>query len=351
MRPRIPHRYVAEIRPEGGEPLDSPPLEVDWTPAVEWGHFQDVRCGLARLGSLPGRVCIQPQWDAQSGPPYVGSIQVTTSNGNKAWPAEIPLKFLAGAMRRAVRALVDAGRVADGTPYTWRICAFAADPTHDNAVRDRFTCMEACDTQEAVNTRALRDLLRHAERHGPVHVKTEPRDFPVIVSRRVVEEAAEAATAAGDLEAGGVLLGRVSRNAGARDIILEVTAQVPASEAVADSASLRFTPQTWQAVEAAIRLRCASECIVGWWHVHPRTVWPCRDCPAERRLRCPSNRPFFSAMDVAFHRTAFQGPLNVALLFSFQEEPAPRHDLFGWRQGLVAAREYYVAEEQHDCQV
>ena len=33
-----------------------------------------------------------------------------------------------------------------------------------------------------------------------------------------------------------------------------------------------------------------------------------------------------------------------ALLLSFLDDPAPRFDLFGWRQGIVSNRGYYIAE-------
>jgi proteasome lid subunit RPN8/RPN11 len=292
-------------------------------------------------------VCIQPHWDAQSGPPYVACLEVSPCDGGEGRSEEIPLKFLADPVRHAVRALVEAGRIAEGAKYTWRVCAFDADPGKAAASeRAAFTVEAAPEAnEEALGPRRLRDLLRYAVRRGPVREKGVPRDFPVFFARSLLDEAAGEATAAGELETGGVLLGHLSRNADSGDLILEVTAQVPAREAVAEEVSLRFTPQTWQAVHAALRLRRASERIVGWWHSHPRKVWPCHGCAPERRARCPSNRPFFSGMDVTFHRTAFPGPVNLALLLSFQADPAPRHDLFGWRQGLIAARDYYVLEE------
>jgi hypothetical protein len=97
-------------------------------------------------------------------------------------------------------------------------------------------------------------------------------------------------------------------------------------------------------VHAAIRLRRADEQIVGWWHSHPAALWPCRNCPPGRRAVCAANRSFFSSMDVAFHRTAFQGAHNIALLLSFLDDPAPGFDLFGWRRGWVCARDYYTTE-------
>ena len=248
-----------------------------------------------------------------------------------------------------MNSLVAEGRVTEGTKYTWRICAFDAEPGDGGASRDgAFTIEEAPEAAEGVSTRRLGDLLRLAVLQGPARDSGTAADFPVFIARPVLDEAATAATAAGDLEAGGVLLGSLSRDEDSGDLVLEVTAQVPAREAVADDASLRFTPATWQAVHAAIALRRANERIIGWYHSHPTKTWPCHACPPARRAECPSNRTFFSGMDVAFHRTAFPGPLNVALLVSFLDEPVPRLDLFGWRQGLIAARDYYVLEKAHD---
>ena len=350
MQPRIAHRYVAEISLDGAQAITTPALAIDWTPAVEWSHFQEVRRGAASVTSAPGPTLVQPRWNQASGPPYVAALEVSPCNHAAGQPHEVGLEFLADPVRRAVSSLVEAGRVAEGARYTWRVCAFESVPANaDATVRDPFTVDEAAETEDTLRTRRLADLLRNTEHHaahgGAARADRATAELPVIISRRALAEASGAATAAGELEAGGILLGRLSRNAESSDLIVEITAQVPASEAIADDASLRFTPQTWAAVHAAIRLRRARERIVGWWHSHPQKVWPCHACPPERRAHCPSNRAFFSSMDVAFHRTAFQAPVNVALLFSFHEAPQPRHDLFGWWQGLITARDYYVAEE------
>jgi len=163
-----------------------------------------------------------------------------------------------------------------------------------------------------------------------------------------MRQASEVATAAGPLEAGGILLGRLGRDVASGELALDVTAQIPAREAIASDASLRFTRETWQAVDAAIRLRRGGENILGWWHIHPQSLWPCKNCPPERHATCPNNRAFFSAMDVGFHRTAFQAAHNIALLLSFHADPAPRFDLFGWRHGMVSERGYYIKEAENE---
>ncbi|MCC6472404.1 MAG: Mov34/MPN/PAD-1 family protein [Burkholderiales bacterium] len=345
-QPSVGHRYVAEIHAQGKQALDTPALEIDWIPALEWCHFQEVRRGAARLHSVPGLARIEPRWDEHAGPPYVAGLEVRPLDREAARAETLPLVYLLDPVRQAVSELVLAGGVPEGVKYTWRICAYAVDSKPDGErTRAPFCVEEAPVAGAEPHGRCLSALLPRAARHGPARENGAPPEFPVFFARGVLAEAAHAASAAGELETGGVLLGRLSRDAQCGDLILEVSAQVPASEALAEDASLRFTPRTWQAVEAALRLRRAHERIVGWWHSHPRRVWPCHACTPQQRARCPSNRPFFSGMDAGFHRTAFQGPANVALLLSFQEDPAPRRDLFGWRQGMVAAREYYVLEE------
>lgn len=348
MPPHLAHRFVAEIRLDSRQLLTTPALEVDWTPAVEWAHFQQVRRGRASLASAPPPAAVRPRWDPQSGPPYVAALEVSACQRALEPLAPIPLEFLTEPVRRAVTSLVEAGRIAEGAAYTWRLCAFdtaTADPAAPPD--DPFTLQEAPQADDALQTRRRPDLLRRTVHHGPARGDGGRGDFPLVVSRSVLAQAAATAGAAGELEAGGILLGRVSRDADADagELMLEVTAQVPASEALAESASLRFTPRTWQAVAAAIGLRRSNERIVGWWHSHPRTVWPCRDCPAERRQLCPANRAVFSSLDLAFHRTAFQGPINVALLLSFLEAAEPRNDLFGWWQGSISERDFHVREQ------
>jgi len=353
MAPSIGHSFVAELRLAGGRRLRTPPLEIDWTPAVEYAQFRAVRRGTAGFASLPRAIRVHPNWDIHDGPPYVASVRASLDadirlpdgQAKVTPPDAIPLEYFTDPVRQAVSALVKTGRLTEGEGYTWRICAFPGDASHARSGgSDPFTVEQVAQGDEITNTCNLRALRRCSVRHGPPRTRGAPRDFPVFIDRRVLAEAIDVARAAGDLEAGGILLGRVARSSGRSDLVVEVTAQVQAREAIADDASLRFTPRTWQAVLAAVRLRRADERVAGWWHSHPRTVWPCRSCPAERRASCPLNGAFFSPMDVAFQRTAFFGPINVALLLSFHADASPRHDLFGWRQGLVAAREYYVLE-------
>ena len=135
----------------------------------------------------------------------------------------------------------------------------------------------------------------------------------------MIEETVELMVRAGGKETGGILIGHLHRDPGRRQLFLEVTAQIPAQHAEQELARLTFTPETWTAVDAALALRGKGEIQLGWWHSHPASHW-CDDCPPETRRRCKSagapSGDFFSAHDVALHRTVFPRAYSIALVLS-----------------------------------
>lgn len=344
MLPLLEHRYVAEILREEAAPVTTGELLLDWIPALEWVHLQRVREGAAALSAMPERARICPGWDRAAGAPYLSHVKVRFAKA-AARAEVIPAQYFADAVQRAVSLLVSEGKVAEGDKYRWRVCAYpTARAVSAQPAGEPFQVQEATSSAPVPHIRTLSTLLARAQHHGPSSMETGHPDIPVLFVPEVLREAAATAVAAGMLEAGGILLGKLSRDAEAGDLVLQVSAQIPAHEAIAEDASLRFTADTWKAVHAAISLRRDGEQIVGWWHSHPAALWACRNCPAERRAGCASNCAFFSTMDVAFHRTAFQSAYNVALLLSFLDDPAPQFDLFGWHRGLVRARGYQTLE-------
>ena len=346
MLPKVEHRYVAEILRAGADTVTTP-LPIDWIPAAEFGQFQRMRDNAAP--AVCGQAHIRPGWDRVAGAPYVSHVDVCFEEQGARWQT-IPLQYFAGAVQHAVSSLVEAGTIDAGDSYRWKICAYLLPPApYANKVDDCFQVEESSITVVVPEARSLSEWLAGAQYHGPHVVQSERAEVPVLCAPHVLREAAVIATAAGTLVAGGILLGKLARDVASGDLSMDVTAQIAAREALADDASLRFTPDTWKAVHAAISLRRAGESIIGWWHSHPQGVWPCRNCPPERRSVCASNLGFFSNQDVAFHRTAFQGAHNIALLLSFLDDPAPRFRLFGWRHGIVSPRGYYIAEQLREA--
>lgn len=347
MHPRNEHRYVAQIEIEGHDALTTAALVPDAALIGEWARWGRARKNPARLADVATRALITPAWDRKLGAPFVAELEVAFDDEPARAIASIPNKFFANLVQNEVSALVRSGAIEEGAKYTWRLLAYPSADVRATPVRaDPFAVEEALRVLPAISDARIGDLVDRAIRHGPERAAERRNDHVVFFAPHVLREASELAVAAGEIEAGGVLLGRFLHDANAQDLALEVSALVPARAVVADADSLRFTRETWQAVDAARKLRRGGEQIVGWAHSHPAKHWPCRNCPQTRRSRCPSNMAFFSAMDVNVHRTAFFGAHNVALLLSFHAEPAPRIDLFGWRKGMIALRDYYVLEEQ-----
>jgi hypothetical protein len=310
---------------------------------MECGRFDLLRRNQIAGGAFTEPPTIAPVWDPAAGAPYICGVALNFAGHSQPGEA-IPLVYFKEAVLHAVSGLVAEGQVAEGEIYRWRVCAHAKNrrARETFAADDGFVLEETSVTDAATPAISLEALLAHARHCGPP--SEDSAEVPVLFASQVVNQASELAAAAGALEAGGILLGRLGRDTTSGDLALEITAQVAAQEAIASEASLRFTPDAWRAVDAAIRLRGGAESIVGWWHCHPQALWPCRECPPERRAACASNRTFFSKMDVGFHRTAFQRAHNVALLLSFHADLTPRLDLFGWRRGVVSERGFYIRE-------
>ena len=117
------------------------------------------------------------------------------------------------------------------------------------------------------------------------------------------------------------------------------TALIPAPHGISTATKFTFTPETWAAMDAAIRLRGRQEIPLAWLHTHPD--W-CRACPPDKRRDCKLTNAFFSAEDVLLHRTCFSRACHTAMLISESTAGALSVSFFGWREGLVAARGFHI---------
>jgi len=358
------HRYLAEILDDADRLIDRGWVVPDWVPAVEFGHLERLRRLTLSMETVPAPAQIVPRWDSVRGAPYIAGFEVCFTGAVDdacASPATVPLKYAGAAVQGLADTLLKSGKLLPEQTFRWRVCAYPMLGTPSGgktpdvsrteipgaAVPSGVETPVAIEPEESlipIDERSLAEFTSRGHRGGETAWLEE--DLPVFIQQQVITQAVAAATRASPLEAGGILLGRFYRDAGDGALFLEVTAFIPARQALAESSSLRFTPASWADVEAAICLRGGSERICGWAHSHPLSVWSCAGCPPERRKTCPSNTPFFSSMDCTVHRTAFQGAFNVALLLSFQDSPEPLVDLFGWRCGMIVPRGFQVLDQR-----
>jgi hypothetical protein len=322
MRENESYRFALEHFTRDGHRVGQSLVTPDFGPARECAYFAAVRRGALALVTAPAGGAVAPVWSDGLGPPHVSGIRVLETDFASDY-------FLELAQAKAVE-YVARGDLARGEAYRYRVCAYPAEPQPSASPLLDFG-VEALAEPIALGDRSLSELLARSEPVG----EADPLDAPVFVATEVVAEICELAQKAGELETGGVLVGRLHRDPLRPEVFAEVVAQIPARHAEARGTSFAFTPETWAAADAALALRGGRELMLGWWHSHPEF---CRNCPEERRRSCSFARPFFSAEDVHLHRTCFPRGWQLALLVSDLPATGPTPALFGWRMGKVVER-------------
>ncbi|MDH3716242.1 MAG: Mov34/MPN/PAD-1 family protein [Gammaproteobacteria bacterium] len=331
MEISVPYRFVAEVLNASGARIGDYPLTgVDFEPAVQCAHLQELRELVERgedsLTAAPAPARIEPVPCPERGTPYIGGIEVLFPGRDHG--REFPKTLFHSDVVRGSGELVRAGTLRDGETFAYRICAF---PVETVAVEADFE-LEPTVMAMAVAAGEL-SLERRAPGSG-----WDDADLPVVIAQPVLDEAASLASRAGELETGGLLLGRVVVNAQPRYLSVEITALITAPGAIGTQTSLRLGPESFAAVERTLALRDRSEEMVGWWHSHPHF---CSKCPAAEQRNCVYAKPFFSQADSDVHRTLFPQAHSQALLISDLGAQGQSIDLFGWRQGSIQARGFY----------
>lgn len=331
------YRFALDYYDAEGRRVGIVPVDPDWQPAREWAWFEGMRRGQLPPRTLHPPGVVEPVWHDELGAPICSCVRVLVPGAEGPVSADIPRSFFGGLAERAAATLVERGDLREGQTFRYHLLAYpmaeAADAADDAALR-----VEPAEVALALHEVALDALAARAE---PTDDDDDPSDARVFVPRDVIGETLGLARASGELETGGVLVGVLHRDAGSPEIFLEVTAQIPARHARPGAAHFEFTPETWAAADAALRLRGRDEMLLGWWHFHP---FFCRRCPEERRRICAFSRPFFSAADVHLHRACFPQAWQVALLVSDLPEEGLCSSLFGWRRGMVVPRGFDVLD-------
>lgn len=337
-----PWRYAVQIFREDGSPVVQVPVTIDWDPVQEWLRFTALRRGAAPALALGLECRIEPVWDPVRREPYLAGVRARQLDDRKArLTVEIPDDYFHSAAHAAVARLVEEGRAEAGTPTRYLAVAFAEDvetPPPGRSER-RFKARPSPPalvlgdgSQEAFMARATATLGSPAETAD---------DIPVFLPEEVLLETSALARAVEARETGGVLIGRLHRDDLLGGLFLEVTAQVPARHVDASLLHLTFTSETWTGIRSAIDLRRQGEIMVGYWHSHPVREW-CKACPEERQRNCSLRADFYSGEDRHLHRTIFPRGYSIALVVNDIGFADPTFSMFGWRDGLIAARGFHM---------
>jgi hypothetical protein len=336
------YRYGLLLFRKDGSTLGSASVTVDWEPAAEWARFERARRGAAPLNGQ-GAASIEPLWDRTEGEPYLRGFRVAHDSGGRKVTTDFPSSYFNDVAAQTSAEFVKRGKLEAGDTYLFQAVAFAGN----GAVKPPGGLqLEVVEEKPAVEfaTSRLDDFRRRSSPAGVV----DADDMPVFLPPHVLEEAAALTRGAEGRETGGILIGRLHHDAALPEIFAEVTAQIPAEHTQGTAAKLTFTPATWSAASAAIRLRNRAEIYLGYWHSHPVREW-CRgkECSPEKQRTCQLARDFFSEDDRAVMRAVFPRAYSVGLVVNDAPFANLTYSLFGWRGGKIHPRGFYILEESH----
>jgi proteasome lid subunit RPN8/RPN11 len=316
------HAYSLQILNDGRVPVgESVALSLGGAlqrgvEALHWRSF------LAGMRSVPEPIRVSPGWSVL-GEPAVEAILIEAGSLAVALSAR---RLFAPLARRVSNRLVLDEMLEKDASYGFAITAIpVSDPAQPPVfLLDAYPSVDACAVPSG----------------SPLDTEfAGAGDFPVHLSREVLDDALRLAGQAGDAETGGVLFGRLLRDSVSGGPLLAVTHLCPAANGHGDATSFTFTPDTWSMAQTVLSERAGGEIMVGSYHSHPDF---CRNCPPEKSALCGLRNPFFSEDDVRLHETVFPAAFSVGLLAS--------HDgsgfvlsLWGWRDGFIARRAYLTS--------
>lgn len=276
----------------------------DLAPALECCRWEAVQRGLLFPGAPARGALVEPVWQPE-GAPYVKGVRVTIDTPAGPFAHEMPPGCLTADSRELLARLVKAGYLEATDDVSLLATAWPSDRAPDT-----LPCREE-EVDIPMRNGPLAAMLAKAKEVGPQNRS----DMPVFVPADVLSQIAEAARRATPLEVGGVLIGHLHRTE--EGFFTEITAAVPAIEAVSSETELRFTPDAWAAVRAAVDLRGSGELIVGWHHSHPvrsAAFGKCAECAPEKQRQCAVATALFSRQDRFLHKTIYLRAFTTALV-------------------------------------
>jgi Prokaryotic homologs of the JAB domain len=338
------YHYALLLFSEEGEAVGSAAVEVDWEPAVQWCRFRFLRRGELPVANGCGTVSILPLWDRDAREPYCRGFRVSIlRNGQCPVTSDFPTSYFRRLAAQAAARFVKQGKLETGDVFRYLVFALAAEEAAPAATVGGLQ-VEEREVPLPLSEASLADWLSRGKPVGMV----DPDDMPVFISPRVLEEVACMTQAQRGRETGGILIGNLHRDAAVPEIFAEVTAQVPAEHTRGDAVKLTFTPDTWVAVDNAIKLRGRSEIYLGYWHSHPVHEWcKSRQCTPEKQVNCRLAKDFFSMDDEALLRAIFPRAHSLALVANDTAFAPISFSWFGWREGSIQPRGYYLMGEDH----
>jgi hypothetical protein len=319
-------------------------VNLDWEPAIECAELEAMRLGKLPITFGVANCSVEPFWHEEVGEPLVSGfcLQFESANGHHDNLTSFRSKvfgvnyFEASAAIAAAR-FKQAGVLTAEAQVRFQVLAFVHDRDNQESASE-----SGFETEDVAQTLALQPGSLADARAKSTATGEHPEELlPVFVPATLLEEIAELSKAAEATETGGILIGHLHKDENGSEIFANVTTQLPAQHTEAELMKLTFTSETWTDVRHCLQLRRQDEIMLGWWHSHPARAW-CKDCSVENQMQCAYARGFLSTHDRALHRTMFPRAYSLALVVNDVGFAAPSFSLFGWKDGALAERDYYV---------
>jgi len=333
---RLQHRFELLLLTADGDTIGQLPMDPNWEPALECVRLEAERKGYPPRAGRPRHARVEPVPDAKSGPPRCRGFEAVLDCGRgREVRAFFPFTYFKEEARRGAAHYVEQRKLKAGDTFLYRLLALPGTP---RAPRPKGTIIaEEIDDPYPVEPGSLEALEARSVSFG-THREGQ---LPVFIPERVLDQAAALTRAAGRLETGGILIGRLLRDKDRRDLGVDVTALIPARHAEAERMQIAFTADTFEYVRHAIDVRGRGEIMLGSMHSHPFLCNP--DCPPESRRVCPLQSDFFSSQDVQMHTTLFPKAYTIALVATISDEGL-RHALFAWDEGVIRQRGFFILD-------
>lgn len=336
----FPYRFAVVMFGEDRTNLGTVAANRDWEPVHEWTRLYFQRRGELSLDGCE-TASVLPLWEQSLGEPYCRGYRVQIAQpGRPPVASDFPHTHFRDFASAVATAYVEQKKLREGEHYSYVVVAHPIPPEASKAGGLSVTnASPGVPAQEA----SLEAFLARAKPSGVVDID----DIPVFVSRQVLDEATTRTHSEEGTETGGILIGMLWRDTAAGEIFAEVTAQIAAEHTRGSNAKLTFTPQTWAAADAALRLRRRGEIHLGYWHSHPVRTW-CKGkrCSPETQKVCRLAKDFFSTDDEAVMRAAFPRAYSIAIVVNDTAFTNLTFSMFGNREGITQPRGFYVLEEK-----
>lgn len=341
---KIDHKFAFVLFDDESALLGSAAVEVDWEPAVQWTSFYFGRRGELPLTNGCGAASILPLWDRELKAPYCRGFRVSIArDGQPPCTSDFPSGYFRRLASKAAALFIEQGKLEKDAVFRYVVVALDGEEPGEAAP------VTGLQVEERVAPLRLQESsLKTWQGQSTAVGIVDSDDMPAFVPQYVLDQVAAQTLAQRGRETGGILIGHLHRDATVPEIFAEVTAQIPAEHTRGDAVKLTFTPETWSAVDTAIKLRNRSERYLGYWHSHPVQEWcTSRGCTLEKQANCKLAKDFFSVDDEALLRAVFPQAHSLALVANDTAFRELTYSWFGWREGAIHPRGYHLIGDHH----